>query len=103
MQLKQKLHLCSVMLIRLSNEKLNPMRKIFVAGTLFLFLGALTVSSYAMYNGTSVEWADKSDKKRKKNKKGEMKSCSSEEKKSCSSEASGSQPKSCCSAKKAES
>lgn len=83
-------------------KKTETMKKVFVAATLFLFLGAMTASSYAMSNGTSVELAEKSDKKKKKNKKGETKSCSSEEKKSCSSDASAAQPKSCCSAKKAE-
>lgn len=75
------------------------MKKLFVAATLFMFLGATAASTYAMTNEVSVELTEKTDKKKKKNKKGETKACSSEQKKSCSSE--GAQ-KSCCSSKKAE-
>jgi hypothetical protein len=79
--------------------KLKTMRKLFVAATLFMFLGATTASTYAMSNGTSVEMIVKKDKKKKKNKKGEAKSCSSEEKKACGTEG---EKKACCSSKKAE-
>jgi hypothetical protein len=70
------------------------MKKLFVAATLMMFLGATSISTYAMSNGVNIEMTDKKEKK-KKNKKGEAKSCSSEQKASCGS-ASGEQ-KSCCS------
>jgi hypothetical protein len=72
------------------------MKKLFVAATLFMFLGAGVANIYAMSNGVTVELTEK---RKRKNKKGEAKSCSAEEKKSCST-AEGAQ-KSCCSAKKA--
>jgi hypothetical protein len=75
------------------------MKKLFVAATLFMFLGATTASTYAMSNGVSIELSEKKEKKKKKNKKGEAKACSSEEKKSCATEG---EKKACCSSKKAE-
>jgi len=69
------------------------MKKLFVAATLMMFLGATSISTYAMSNGVNIEMTDKKEKKKKK-KKGEAKSCSAEQPKSC---ASGEQPKSCCS------
>ncbi len=77
------------------------MKKLFVAATLFMFLGANVATTYAMSNGVSVELSEKKDKKKKKNKKGEAASCATGEKKSCGTEGAGAQ-KSCCSAKKAE-
>lgn len=71
------------------------MKKLFVAATLMMFVGAASFSTYAMTNGVNIEMSDKKEKK-KKNKKGEAKSCASEQKASCSS-ANAEQPKSCCS------
>jgi hypothetical protein len=70
------------------------MKKLFVAATLMMFVGAASFSTYAMTNGVNIEMSDKKEKK-KKNKKGEAKACSSEQKASCST-ANGEQ-KSCCS------
>jgi hypothetical protein len=70
------------------------MKKLFVAATLMMFVGAATFSTYAMSNGVNIELSDKKEKK-KKNKKGETKSCSSEQKASCSS--ASAEQKSCCS------
>jgi hypothetical protein len=69
------------------------MKKLFVAATLMMFLGATSISTYAMSNGVNIEMTDKKEKK-KKRKKGEAKACSAEQPKSC---ASGEQPKACCS------
>lgn len=69
------------------------MKKLFVAATLMMFLGATSISTYAMSNGVNIEMTDKKEKKKKK-KKGEAANCSAEQQKSC---ASGEQPKACCS------
>jgi hypothetical protein len=69
------------------------MKKLFVAATLMMFLGATSISTYAMSNGVNIEMTDKKEKKKKK-KKGEAANCSAEQPKSC---ASGEQPKACCS------
>ena len=69
------------------------MKKLFVAATLMMFLGATSISTYAMSNGVNIEMTDKKEKKKKK-KKGEAANCSAEQPKSCSS---GEQPKACCS------
>jgi hypothetical protein len=70
------------------------MKKLFVAATLMMFIGSASLSTYAMSNGVNIEMTDKKEKK-KKNKKGEAKSCSSEQKTSCSSGTA--EQKSCCS------
>lgn len=69
------------------------MKKLFVAATLMMFLGATSISTYAISNGVNIEMTDKKEKKKKK-KKGEAANCSAEQPKSC---ASGEQPKACCS------
>lgn len=71
------------------------MKKLFVAATLMMFVGAASFSTYAMSNGVNIEMTDKKEKK-KKRKKGEAKSCSAEQTTSCGT-ATGEQPKSCCS------
>ncbi len=51
------------------------MKKLFVAATLMMFLGATSISTYAMSNGVNIEMTDKKEKKKKK-KKGEAANCS---------------------------
>jgi hypothetical protein len=70
------------------------MKKLFVAATLMMFIGAASFSTYAMSNGVNIEMSDKKEKK-KKNKKGEAKACASEQKASCST--ANAEQKSCCS------
>ena len=60
------------------------MKKLFVAATLMMFLGATSISTYAMSNGVNIEMTDKKEKKKKK-KKGEAANCSAEQPKACCS------------------
>jgi len=75
------------------------MKKLFAALTLMMFVGSVSATVYAVASGNTIEIKNQDDKKKKKCKKGDEKSCSTDKKKE---ECKEGEKKKCCATKTTE-